>query len=363
VKLETALTGLVRRVSETADQVGDRFPVFAEPARGRWMTSTRGSWTAGFWVGLLWLRAYRTGSTDHVEAARHWCARLAPRLDDDTVTRAMTFWYGAVLGQRLLGDHTGHHLGLLAADRLVGSWLPDIGVIPLGTAFGSASGNRRTSIDCVGPTVALLAWAQAQQGSGPFLGIARRHLDRHVDMSVLENGAVVCRLSLRAGGTTWEPERVAPCDVDGTGWSRGHAWALLALAEAVRIDDTFTPQARRVADCWASRVPAGTLPAWHFGDPNGVRDSSAAVIAAVGLLGLHHRLRDDSSYRAHAQDLVDAALRALTPTAPTDSRPVGMLLDGCYDHSRMIAVRHELIWGDFFLFLALTMMTDRHLCQ
>ncbi|MEJ8641347.1 hypothetical protein WKI68_07425 [Streptomyces sp. MS1.HAVA.3] len=30
-----------------------------------------------------------------------------------------------------------------------------------------------------------------------------------------------------------------------------------------------------------------------------------------------------------------------------------MLLDGCYDAAKGPAVRHELIWGDFFLTLAL----------
>ncbi|MFD2119915.1 hypothetical protein ACFSNO_10350 [Streptomyces cirratus] len=36
-----------------------------------------------------------------------------------------------------------------------------------------------------------------------------------------------------------------------------------------------------------------------------------------------------------------------------DGLPAGMLLDGCYDAGKGLAVRHELVWGDFFLALGL----------
>ncbi len=35
----------------------------------------------------------------------------------------------------------------------------------------------------------------------------------------------------------------------------------------------------------------------------------------------------------------------------------GMLLDGCYDAGKGVAVRHELVWGDFFLALGLAALT------
>ncbi|GAA3116754.1 hypothetical protein GCM10020254_74460 [Streptomyces goshikiensis] len=34
-----------------------------------------------------------------------------------------------------------------------------------------------------------------------------------------------------------------------------------------------------------------------------------------------------------------------------------MLLDGCYDAEQGTAVRHELVWGDFFLALGLAALT------
>ncbi|MYT26792.1 sugar ABC transporter permease, partial [Streptomyces sp. SID7760] len=35
----------------------------------------------------------------------------------------------------------------------------------------------------------------------------------------------------------------------------------------------------------------------------------------------------------------------------------GRLLDGCYDAGKDLAVRHELVWGDFFLALGLAALT------
>jgi hypothetical protein len=65
-----------------------------------------------------------------------------------------------------------------------------------------------------------------------------------------------------------------------------------------------------------------------------------------------------SSYQAFAHDLLRTALCSVTPIASNDDRPAGMLLEGCYDHGQGIAIRHELVWGDFFLALALAMVVQ-----
>ncbi|MEU1623864.1 hypothetical protein ABZ746_00650 [Streptomyces sp. NPDC020096] len=42
---------------------------------------------------------------------------------------------------------------------------------------------------------------------------------------------------------------------------------------------------------------------------------------------------------------------------PLLSSPFGALLGGCYDAAHGVAVRHELVWGDFFLALGLALVT------
>ncbi|MFB7942777.1 sugar ABC transporter permease, partial [Streptomyces sp. NPDC056049] len=91
---EEALDLVLRRAGQTAEQVGDRFPLYAEPAGGRWTTTARGSWTGGFWAGLLWLRAGRSGSDGDRTTAATFTARLAPWAEADTATRGLILWYG-----------------------------------------------------------------------------------------------------------------------------------------------------------------------------------------------------------------------------------------------------------------------------
>ena len=43
------------------------------------MRSPAGDWTGGFWVGLLWLAAQRTGEVRYRAAARDWAQRLRHR--------------------------------------------------------------------------------------------------------------------------------------------------------------------------------------------------------------------------------------------------------------------------------------------
>lgn len=54
---DRAWAAVLERTGQTAAEVGPRFPLYADPETGIWKTTSRGSWTGGFWAGLLWLRA------------------------------------------------------------------------------------------------------------------------------------------------------------------------------------------------------------------------------------------------------------------------------------------------------------------
>lgn len=94
---DRALAAVMERVSTTESQVGERFPLYADPRDGVWKTTGRGSWTGGFWAGLLWLRARYSGCSADRRAAVDRTARLAPWADADTVTRGLILWYPTAL--------------------------------------------------------------------------------------------------------------------------------------------------------------------------------------------------------------------------------------------------------------------------
>ena len=43
----------------------------------------------------------------------------------------------------------------------------------------------------------------------------------------------------------------------------------------------------------------------------------------------------------------------VTPLGPGDTRPPGMLIDGCFNQPKRVANDSELLWGDAYLLMAL----------
>lgn len=147
---------MLERIDDTARQELEGFPNYADPETGAWVTSPRGDWTGGFWVGELWLACRATGSQRYAELAARWCRALRPRVASDTVWRSFLFYYGAALGDILLGDQAAAAIALEGARGLTGLYNQRASVLPLG-AGTSERGGEQTVIDAVGPVSAL--WA------------------------------------------------------------------------------------------------------------------------------------------------------------------------------------------------------------
>ncbi|MGI5429276.1 sugar ABC transporter permease [Streptomyces sp. CA-179760] len=313
---EAALASVLARAAGTRAEVGDRFPLYANPDTGTWKTTARGSWTGGFWAGLLWLRARYTHDAADLAAARACTARLADWAEADTATRGLIFWYGTALADDDLG------LRDRAARACVNAVDPDLGLVPWGSAFGGPRLLAR--VDGVPGMVPLLATVNAEA--------ARSHLRRHVDLC----------LGMRPPGWSWRHDPGAGWTAftdPPSGWSRGPAWLLLALAEATDLPggNEFSGHVDTLLTQHQCLVPPAD--AAH---PDGPRDTSAAAITALALLGLGYQ---------------DRAVAILEVLVGSHLSADGCLLDGCYDLAAGTAVRHELIWGDFFLAYALAVLT------
>ncbi|RST20791.1 hypothetical protein EF908_25650, partial [Streptomyces sp. WAC04770] len=249
---ETALHGLLVRTRALHAESGDRYPLYAD--RGRWSWSRRGSWTPGFWSGLLDLAA-RTGllPAGTAEAAT---ARLAPRLVDDTVTRAMTFWYGA---------RTADSLRTAAAERLLDSRMPSTRLVPVGSAWGAGARGRTTlEVDCWAPMVRL--FCRTGSGGLPEGRDTAAALARHALSSALTERpdgriAVFGRLRADRSGA------LLP-DAPPTHGDRASAWALLGLTEAAahlpsagetgRLARHCAEAALRMSTQWPDPATTGT---------------------------------------------------------------------------------------------------------
>lgn len=101
-------------------------------------------------------------------------------------------------------------------------------------------------------------------------------------------------------------------------WARGQAWAITGFAQtqAWTGDESFLMTAQECADYFIRRLPDNLIPPWDFdapafdsqGKPQ-PRDTSAALIAAYGMLLIHEALvlrNRPSSYLETALGIVDA---------------------------------------------------------
>ncbi|MGP3683599.1 sugar ABC transporter permease [Streptomyces sp. IBSNAI002] len=345
-----ALAAVIDRVTVTEAEVGSRFPLYADPRDGRWTTTGRGSWTGGFWAGLLWLRARRTGSEADARTAAAWTDRLAPWAEADTATRGLIFWYGTApaLGEAAAGAEP---LRARAARACVQAYDPRAGLVPWGAGLGGPRLLARA--DAVAGLVPLLA------GAGPEgAAVAAAHLHRHLDLCLGPEGAPHPGRPRPAWrfdpATGWHP-----CEDPAPGWSRGEAWLLLAVADALLRPEPAGHRPQRLADAAghllerAGALTGPLIPPHEASRPRGPVDTSAAAITAVALLKLS---LVPGPRAAACSDRAAAILDRLAEghlSPPGGRRPAGMLLDGCYDARKGLAVRHELVWGDFFLALGL----------
>lgn len=335
-----ALDTVLERAAGTHAAVGTRFPLYADSTSGEWVTTSRGSWTGGFWAGLLWLRALRSGERADRSAATETTARLASWVNTDTSTRGLILWYGTALASGPGNDTAAAALRETAARACLADFDHELGLLPWGSAFGGPRLVAR--VDGVPGVVPLLATGREPASSSA----AQRHLNTHLT-----------RWRTAEVGTpawAWADDAWVPCAQPRPGWSRGRAWLLLALADASwYLDPGYLLDAAALTGADQPLVP----PAEDNADAPA--DTSAAAIEAVALLKLaaaQQIPRFSSAFRSRATKIIRLlATRYLS--GPGEPEPTGRLMGGCYDYDRGLATTHELIWGDFFFALALAIQT------
>ena len=300
-----------------------------EDAFGR-LRYTR-DWMAGFWAGALWQAADLTGRP----LVRAWAVQATldtsgfEQLDSHDVGFIHIDSLAAAFDRSCPGDPRCARWragALRAADTLIAMAAGN----PAGTIPTSArpcgrcrAGESATIVDSA-MNVQLLAWAWRQTGDEAYRAVARRHLQVLAALLVRPDGSTI--QAVYTDAATGAPLRLATRQgLDaGSTWSRGQAWAIYGYAAAAEqlADPELLTTARRLAEWWRLRDPAGRLPRWDFDASSGPTDASAATIAAAGLARLARledsagRLSDALGWRTLARALLASAERRMAPGLP-----------------------------------------------
>jgi len=353
-----ALERMRGRVIRTAESAPAGFPHFADPATGAWTCSPAGDWTGGFWNGMLWLSALATGDARVRRWAETWTERLRSRVRSDTVFRGFLFYYGAALGDILLDDPLGREAGLQGASALAASYNPRAQALPLGSEAEEASdvGRGEANVDTV-QAAALLLWAARHTGDKTLRDVALGHARRHVELCLRDDGSVCQSASFDPATGAMLRRYTHKGITDHSTWARAQAWGILGWTVAAQWsgDRSFLTPATTAAEWWLAHAPADRVAFWDFDDPaipGAPRDTSATAIVAASLLKLAALSAEPAAARYHGA--AEATALALVERHLHDD---GLLADGCYNTRINLATRHELIWGSYFLYEALHVLS------
>lgn len=104
----TEATGhMMARIEYTAVRITEGSPHYGHSHTGERTPSDAGDWTGEFWNGMLWLAYTATGEQRYLDWAERWTGMLRPRAQTETIFRGFLFYYGATLGDILLGNSLG----------------------------------------------------------------------------------------------------------------------------------------------------------------------------------------------------------------------------------------------------------------
>jgi unsaturated chondroitin disaccharide hydrolase len=363
-----AVVAALRVLDANVVEFGDRYPgdttegnrYRLRPASGGLPDGANLGWTTSFWPGMLWLAFELTGDQRYLRSAsahvHSFADRVERRLDIDTHDLGFLYTLSCVVPWRRLGDRRARRAALTAADHLLTRVLEPAGIIQ---AWGDMSDPRqrgRTIIDSLMNTP-LLYWASQTSGEPRYAAAARRHVRQLRDHI------------LRPDDTTyhtfyWDPATGAPLrgeteqgSADDSCWARGQAWGVYGFALNHRYtgDASLLTAAQRCADYLIAHLPSDGVAYWDlvFGDESGEeRDSSAAAIAACGLLELAGNLpAGGGRYRAAAGIILDSLIARYSTAGRPESN--ALLLHGVYDKPKNVGVDEGNLWGDYFYLEAL----------
>jgi unsaturated chondroitin disaccharide hydrolase len=146
---------------------------------------------------------------------------------------------------------------------------------------------------------------------------------------------------------------------DDSSWARGQTWALYGFGTAYWItgDERFLDTAQRCADFYIERTPSHGVPPndWEEPAPRRPYESSAAAIAASGLLQLAALTRDAeraANYTAYARTILDTLLTSEFLAVDTPGWE-GILKHGSYHERKDLGVDESVMWGEYFFVEAL----------
>jgi unsaturated chondroitin disaccharide hydrolase len=329
--LPTSVTKILptayQRLATSADSLdpAQGYPRSVEKGTSSWSTKPVDDWTSGFFPGELWLARDLTGDGAWTARAQRWTAPIASQVHR-TDTHDLGFVVDDSFGDQVRATGQGADDVVTAARSLATRYSPKVHAIKSWDTDGADDKRGSWRFPVIIDTtmnLALLDRASTLPGGDPaWKDIATQHALTASKTNMRPDGSIahVAVFDPDTGAflkrDTWQG--AAP---DST-WSRGQGWAIHGFAAQARAagNPELRAAAQRAADWWlAHTAPGNRVPAWDFSKPTEERDTSAAAVAASGLLDLADQVggADGARYRQAAGETLDElATKDVAPRGP-----------------------------------------------
>ena len=346
------------QVEKLVTQYLDYFPIYTQ--NGKWVHSGEAwtNWCEGFLGGMMWLFYKRGRDEAWRQRAEYYSRLIEERKHDRTVhDLGFLFWPTYKHWYDLGGDEDVKQV-VVTAGKTMGLRFKEKGAY-----LRSFVADDSLFIDIM-MNVGIVFYAAQQSDDQDLLRKAHQHClttrrrlvrgdgsTAHEGLFDLESGEFL-RQSTHQG---WR---------DDSAWARGQTWALYGFGTAYSLtgERRYLQTARMCADYYIentsfeTNAPFGAgIPPNDWDHPQGPPESSAAAIAASGLLDLS-RIVQDSVYATRYRKAALIILDTLTSTeylADEDSEWEGILKHGIYHARKGIGVDESVMWGEYFFVEAL----------
>ena len=363
--LDGAIDQALAAVDRNLAHFGDGFPA---PSSTGSVYPTIGNieWTNGFWTGMLWLAYELTGAARYREAAeahvRSFDARQKDRINTNHHDLGFLYSLSCVAAYKLTGERAAAEAALGAARLLMERYQEKAGIIQAWGDLNDPAQSGRMIIDC-NLNLPLLYWAGEYTGEAAFKAAADRHIEQAARHIVRADGSTFHTFFFDAATGLPREGKTHQGFADDSCWSRGQAWGIsgFPLVQRYNGDARLLDLSKVLANYFLNRLPGDGICYWDliFTSGSEERDSSAAAIAACGLLELERSLPAldplRARYRQAALGMVTELSRNYVNTDPAPGG--GLLKHAVYHKPHKIGIDESCIWGDYFYLEALVRLT------
>ena len=347
---DAALTLAEGQLSDTIAYTSTvQFPVQTNPANGnKWTLTDASWWTSGFFPGWIWYMYEKDLNAAWLTRAQAQTSSMQSQetnASDHDIGFKILGSYGNAY--RITRDPAYMKAIQTAAGAMTTLYRPGAGVIESWPNYDS---HITVIIDNM-MNLELLFLAAQNGGNPNWRTMAISHAVKTMANHVRADGSTYHVVDYNPDGTVFRKFTVQGAG-DETTWARGQAWAIYGFTMTYRYtrDARFLATAQRLADYFIGHLPADHVPYWDFSKCcTAPRDSSAAAIAAAGLLELSTYMStttDQAKYRNAALDIQTSLSSPgyLGTRTGTD----GVLLHGSANVPGNSGVDVSLVYGDYY---------------